>query len=383
MIDPNKTVLKNFQDTQSSSRLILFTESEMASLKDTIEKSFKSGSITEDTFEKTMNDLSNYLLIPVEISKGKIEDRYVVIEMALRAMGESSDEISKARVHPEGTVRVWGGVSYKKVGKEWLPVKGGAKAGSKEENPVIGKTKSGKNIHSSFDHPDHEKFTAEDHEDARDLHTKLNGKKGDDIVGHSAEATKHDRAMQSIVHLGGNGEKKDPGAGQAGMTEAEWSKMGFEDRSALMDEAELSTRDIEEYADTSWSDIPTDVKSKIFAAGKAAKKKDVNKPANLISSGESEKQMRDKLATMAKPNPAEKKGEVGEEFTESHLESLVRGPVEIRHFEVMNDAELKYLHDYATKNVMSSTLSPAGRHKALNWYKESIIEINRRKNGKK
>lgn len=57
-----------------------------------------------------------------------------------------------------------------------------------KENEPIGKTKSGKSIHKTFDHPEHKKFTNEDHEDAEVVHGKL-AKKQNDIVATEGEKT--------------------------------------------------------------------------------------------------------------------------------------------------------------------------------------------------
>lgn len=66
----------------------------------------------------------------------------------------------------------------------------GLKAES-EKSKVIGKTRSGKPIYGSYDHPKHKNFSEQDHWDAAHLHESLKGK------GHSPVDYAHHESQNS------------------------------------------------------------------------------------------------------------------------------------------------------------------------------------------
>lgn len=77
------------------------------------------------------------------------------------------------------------------------------------------------------------------------------------------------------------------------------------------------------------------------------------------------------------------KGKVGESYNEAALENLVkhRDPDE-RHFFEMNDEEVRYLHGFASANLVNSSLSPVLRKKVLEWFRMSLTELGIRKKNK-
>lgn len=66
-------------------------------------------------------------------------------------------------------------------------------------------------------------------------------------------------------------------------------------------------------------------------------------------------------------------------YSDQHLEKLVRGRLEERHYEEMSDEEVNYLHNYANANLFNSNLDKVSKERVRDWWKSSSNEISRRK----
>lgn len=83
-----------------------------------------------------------------------------------------------------------------------------------------------------------------------------------------------------------------------------------------------------------------------------------------------------------KPVQMGKVKEVKEEryYTDKNLEDLVKKEsVDERHFEMMPDSELKYLHDFTNDNLFNGGLNEGTKKRVREWWKASLSEISRRK----
>lgn len=83
--------------------------------------------------------------------------------------------------------------------------------------------------------------------------------------------------------------------------------------------------------------------------------------------------------TSTKQPTQNNKGKIGENYTESHLQNLVKKEnFDARHFEEMNDAELKYIHGFANANIFNSKLTVGAKKNVNDWFKGSLNEMSKR-----
>lgn len=140
--------------------------------------------------------LERYRALRRELDKGEDDnDLEKSIDIDNPFYYDSEDDLIKGRAAAEGEERTWGGKKYRKQGGKWMPVGSGRGATKKHElnsmkklggGSVIGKTKSGKEIHDSSSAMHFKDFDEQDHLDAAAAHKKL----GDEAVDNN----KSDRA---------------------------------------------------------------------------------------------------------------------------------------------------------------------------------------------
>jgi len=109
--------------------------------------------------------------------------------------------------------------------------------------------------------------------------------------------------------------------------------------------------------------------------------KEGSRGGNIIGHTKSGDPIYGKKGTTAhEVTPAKAKNSKFKNYTERHLEHLVQKKTfDSRHFEDMNDHELKHLKEHANANIFNSGLNDSTKKRVGEWHRGAISESGRRK----